>query len=139
MQLEDVGKNSHSERANEELASCDADMVAQQASDVTSPTAQVAPVEDDRGRVDDPKQPEGTKDGYEDDFEEYIPSDDDVPEEPKANSMAREEEVWGGAGDSPRPAGEFELGARSSEGGGASSHLDVPNTTSPTKFREHTE
>ncbi|EER14599.1 conserved hypothetical protein, partial [Perkinsus marinus ATCC 50983] len=50
MQLEDVGKNSHSERANEELASCDADMVAQQASDVTSPTAQGAPVEDDRGR-----------------------------------------------------------------------------------------
>ncbi|EEQ99823.1 conserved hypothetical protein [Perkinsus marinus ATCC 50983] len=139
MQLEDVGKNSHSERANEELASCDADMVAQQASDVTSPTAQVAPVEDDRGRVDDPKQPEETKDGYEDDFEEYIPSEDDVPEEPKANSMAREEEVWGGAGDSPRPAGEFELGARSSEGGGASSHLDVPNTTSPTKFREHTD
>ncbi|KAF4688413.1 hypothetical protein FOZ60_002813 [Perkinsus olseni] len=119
-----------SDGAREEMISSVVGMVVRQASDRISPTVEAGPAVEDPPQSGGSEQAEETKDGYDDDFEEYLPSDEEVPEEPKANAMAREEEVWGGAGDTPRPGNEFE-----STGQGPDEHrsIDAPNPTSPRK------
>ncbi|KAF4655306.1 hypothetical protein FOL46_008302 [Perkinsus olseni] len=132
---DEVGHDTLSDGAREMISSV-VGMVVRQASDRISPTVETAPVVEDPPQAGGSEQAEETKDGYDDDFEEYLPSDEEVPEEPKANAMAREEEVWGGAGDTPRPGNEFE-----SKDQGHDKHrsIDEPNPTSPRKpFRgEH--
>ncbi|KAF4698111.1 hypothetical protein FOZ62_023440 [Perkinsus olseni] len=127
---DEVGHDTISVEAQEEMISSVVGMVLRQASDRISPTVEVGPAVVDPPQAGGSEQAEETKDGYDDDFEEYLPSDEEVPEEPKANAMAREEEVWGGAGDTPRPGNEFE-----SKDQGHDEHrsIDAPNTTSPRK------
>ncbi|KAF4700496.1 hypothetical protein FOZ63_027442 [Perkinsus olseni] len=126
------GPDAISDGAREEMISSVVDMIVRQASGRISP----APVVEDPPQAGGLEQAEETKDGYDDDFEEYLPSDEEVPEEPKANAMAREEEVWGGAGDTPRPGNEFES---TDQGHDEHRSIDAPNPTSPRKpFRgEH--
>ncbi|EER03175.1 hypothetical protein Pmar_PMAR001479 [Perkinsus marinus ATCC 50983] len=121
------------EATNDAIASSDTEGVGQEESSQPSPAVEAAkPAEDDTLPADGSEESAVAKE----DSEENISSEDDVPEEPKANLMSREEEVWGGAGDPPRPAGEFESDTRSAKDGREPPHFDV-NATSPTKFREH--